>query len=278
MNLLHKCIFAWLFVFSLKGEEAFCRENLFLHERLQTIPEKDRSQLSAFFQGMIMHGEFAAVLMGDKPACFQLWVWWLMQDADKNRSRFWFLTYDGFCIWKKYVSLFPELKFSFIHQEYNGNFAIWFAKNEYRNDIAEFCKTEKESKELPHKIMGLLLGYPAKEVDAFCEERRIEFTLQFFPYKTELDISPSLKGDVIDLFDGYPEDLIARLDSLQAIGFLQRVFPPVEPFCPVRFPYFYRCYHPSDEGVINVSWKQEAIDLYNSDEILEKILILMGAQ
>ena len=68
------------------------------------------------------------------------------------------------------------------------------------------------------------------------------------------------------------------LDSLQAIGFLQRVFPPVEPFCPVRFPYFYRCYHKPDEDVINVSWKQEAIDLYNSDEILEKILILMGAK
>lgn len=252
----------------------FSKVNPVVTERIKSIPSEDQKIIHDFFCNMISQGDFADVLLGNKPSSNHCWVWWLVKSKERKVKDFLFLTYKGWITWKKYCHLFPEAKYSFLEEGYNnGCFSVWFInKKLIDEDSLKICFKEGVFSDFSipmHRKMGEFLGYPREDIDGFCEKIQLEALLQYFPYEISSIGSPKIKFD--DLIN-FNEDPISKLDELEKDLRFLVVFKRENNFFPTRsYGYYSFLKIPPDE----IEWKQKVVDLHNSDDFLGEILTLL---
>lgn len=238
---------------------------------LEEISEKDQKILSEFFRDMLSQGDFAEVLLGDKPASVHDCVWWVNKSKKQRPKDFVFLCYQGFKAWKKYEHLFPNKQFFlFCEEKEDGTFSVWFVKRNTKKKIDEFLESQKQGVDL-HEAFGTLLGYPEEDVDAFCLLIKILSTLAYFPYDTKSYEAPSSK--LSDLISNPHIDPVLALEELEA----QYSFHPVCSKNDLFFPVaMHGCYSATHKDKIDTQWRENVVKLYNSDNFLEEFLLLIA--
>lgn len=247
------------------------KETLTIKERIALIPEEDQKVLHDFFHDMLSQGDFAEVLLGSKPSSLHDRVWWLIKLKNRRIKNFILLTYIGSQTWEKYSHLFPSHKFFILNGKYHkGIFPLWFAKKKYEDSIIEYNKHPFSGVE-EHNQLGKLLGYPIEDVDAFCKEKHILYTLNYFPYDTE-ELIYSPEQSVEDLIDDPVNDPITLLEQLREDFKFNYFTTAVEPFFPTGIHG--HCTF-SENFNDESAWKQKVADLYNSDNFLEEILTII---
>lgn len=235
----------------------------------------DREILNDFFRGMLSKGDFANVLLGDKPACCDSWVWWLSK-SPKGKTGEFLLLYRGWRVWQKYESLFSLKRICLIEEKYNNHtFSLWCVKHSYLEQIRSYFERFDCSRDR-HYLTGKILGFPEKNIEDFCKVKSIQATLFFLPYDIH-DDSISSTPDNSLLLDGYPVDLIEEYHIMKQKFHLEVVSGSKEPFFSSS-SYVYASYSDSCKKTEDEIWKQKIAQLYNSDNFLEDILMLMESQ
>ncbi len=257
-----------------------------VREGIDRIPSEDQEILSSFFRGLLSKGEFAAVLLGNKPATLQdCGIWWCVRAPMPLRTKF-LLLYQGWQTWNKYAYLFRTGKYRFIDAGYAtvtsakrrlGVCNWWFGKETHYKQMSLCSQFTQPLTIQQDEDLGGVLGYPKEGIESFCEKERLEFTLSFFPY----DIALPLLGSnttytPLDLLDGYPLDLTQKYTHLLKNLPLYTIPFPEEPFFPT-IPY--GCASPPPLNPLEEpDLDAKIIRLYNSDHFLEEILTLISTQ
>lgn len=257
----------------------FSKVSPIVAEKIKNIPPEDQEIIRDFFRNMISQGDFAAVLLGDKPSSNHCWVWWFAKAKDRKIKDLLFLTYKGWITWQKYCYLFTESKYSFLEENYNnGCFSVWFInKKLIDEDSLKTCFEEGIFNGIDiqmHRKMGELLGYPKEDIDVFCEKSQLELLVQYFPYEIgDMDFFQRNRKIKCDDLTNLNEDPISKLGALEKKLKFIPFFIEDNPLFPTR-PH--GCCSLSERTPSHTEWmwKQKLVDLYNSDNFLGEVLTL----
>ncbi len=235
---------------------------------IKNIPFDDKCVLIELFQLLFSNGDFAYAFLGIKPMCKISYTMQYIRKFPENErfSRETYLARKGLKIWKKYQHLFAMGNIQFLTEEsdqYEGCFSFILINPEkclriierhlslFQNYYGEkipadelvkwLCRGSyfKEGK-IDHQVLGLLLGYPEKDVLTFNDQLK------------------NLKSS-------------KNKDSLRPCYLAVRQ----NPLTPIRAPYFMTNRKEIDLKDLKSEYaakKQELITFYYSDDFLEKIL------
>ncbi len=252
----------------------YCKADLSsdVQQALEQVPLSDREDLRDFFQGMLSQGDFASVLLDDKPSSLHGGSWWFIHANSVGDPSL--LMYRGFKTWEKYAHLFPMKKFCFINNGYrNGGYEFWFAKKKHEKNIVSYFNNNDNVDIEYHRKVGEFLGIPQKDIEGFCKQIILTYGLQALPYEISKRVGKNTtKINISDYREDYFENVSSQLQDLEKKFKLQPSCEPTEPFSTTAI-HHYRTFSESLES--KEEWKERVANLYNSDRFLEEILAIL---
>lgn len=232
------------------------------------MPKEDQQILKDLFYLLFRHGDFAYAFFGIKPMCSIDYTMQYIQSFSDNEkfTRETHLARKGFEVWKRYQPLFPMKNIQFLLKESDqceGHFAFILINpkkclpiiEQHLSLFQKYYGQELSTEELLERlcqgtyfqegkndttVLGLLLGYPEKDVLAFSEQLE---KLRLSQNKSSLR----------------PCHLALRKN----------------PLTPIRTPYFMTNRNEAELEGIKSDYeikKQELVEFYYSNDFLEKIL------